>query len=100
MYVYASKEAIKLERRCRQGDPVSCCFFIIGAEILANRIRQNNTIRGISLSESCLKVIQYADDTTFFLDGTEESLRTVFDELGWFAKFSGLKPNVSKSNVM
>ena len=97
---HASKETIQLERGCRQGDPVSCYFFIIGAEILANRIRQNSRIRGTPLRGVCLKVIQYADDTTFFLDGTEESFRQVFGELGWFAKFSGLMPNVSKSKVM
>ena len=97
---HASKDPIHLERGCRQGDPVSCYFFIIGAEILANRVRQSDTIRGIKLGRTCAKVIQYADDTTFFLDGTEESLRAVFDELGWFAKFSGLKPNVAKSNGM
>ena len=93
---------IQLERGCRQGDPISCYFFIIGAEALANKIRQNRTIRGIKLREGQteIKVIQYADDTTFFLDGSEESLRAVFGELGWFAKFSGLKPNVSKCNAM
>ena len=97
---HASKDPIHLERGCRQGDPVSCYFFIIGAEILANRVRQSDTIRGIKLGQTCAKVIQYADDTTFFLDGTERSLRAVFEELGWFAKFSGLKPNVAKSNGM
>ena len=79
---HASKETINLERRCRQGDSVSCYFFIIGAEILANRVRQNNSIRGVPLCGTSVKLIQYADDTTFFLDGTEESLRWVFDELG------------------
>ena len=28
------------------------------------------------------KLVQYADDATFFLDGTKESLRNVFNELG------------------
>ena len=36
----------------------------------------------------------------FFLDGTEVSLRSVFEELGWYAKFSGLQPNVSKCFAM
>ena len=36
----------------------------------------------------------------FFLDGSEISLRSVFEELGWYAKFSGLKPNVSKCYAM
>ena len=97
---HASKEIIKLERGCRQGDPVSCYLFIIGAEVLASKVRQNADVRGIRLREECIKLVQYADDTTFFLDGTEKSLRAVFGELGWYAKFSGLKPNVSKCNAM
>ena len=97
---HLSKEFIPLKRGCRQGDPVSCYFFIIGAEILANKIRQNKNINGIELNGSNIKVIQYADDTTFFLDATEESLRRTFDELGWFAKYSGLKPNISKCQAM
>ena len=97
---HLSKQNIHLNRGCRQGDPVSCYFFIIGAEVLANKIRENEKIHGIHLEETAIKVIQYADDTTFFLDGSERSLRATFDELGWFAKYSGLKPNISKSHAM
>ena len=97
---HASKKVIQLERGCRQGDPVSCYFFIIGAEVLASKIRQNANIRGIRLRQEHIKLVQYADDTTFFLDGTELSLREVFGELGRYAKFSGLKPNVSKCHAM
>ena len=97
---HASKERIKLERGCRQGDPLSCYLFIIGAEILASKVRQNDKVQGIKLQKTYIKLIQYADDTTFFLDGTEMSLRTVFQELGWYAKYSGLKPNVAKCNAM
>ena len=97
---HLSEHFINLERGCRLGDPVSCYFFIIGAEILANKIRENPNIRGIDIRQTSIKVIQYADDTTFFLDGSEESLRATFGELGWFAKYSGLRPNVSKSHAM
>ena len=97
---HASKKVIQLERGCRQGDPVSCYFFIIRAEVLASKIRQNANIRGIRLRQEHIKLVQYADDTTFFLDGTEPSLREVFGELGRYAKFSGLKPNVSKCHAM
>ena len=95
-----SRQRINLQRGCRQGDPISCYFFIIGAEILANRIRNSQTNKGIKIGQAELKLLQYADDTTFFLDGTEESIRAIFGELGWFAKYSGLKPNVSKCSAM
>ena len=84
-----SRQGINLERGCRQGDPISCYFFIIGAEVLANRIRNSQTNKGIKIGQAESKLLQYADDTTFFLDGTEESIRAVFGELGWLAKYSG-----------
>ena len=52
----------KLERGVRQG-----------CEILAEKIRKNETIKGITVSENEIKVSQYADDTTFILDGSKES---------------------------
>ena len=95
-----SREQILLERGSRQGDPISCYLFIIGAEILSNKVRQNDRIKGIKLNNEAAKIIQYADDTTLFLDGSDRSLREVFKELGWFSKYSGLKPNISKCHAM
>ena len=45
------------------------------------------------------KVSGYADDTLCFLDGSVNSCRALFDDLGKFAKFSGLKPNISKTEA-
>ena len=38
------------------------------------------SIKEIKIGEAAVKLLQYADDTTFFLDGTEESIRAVFGE--------------------
>ena len=97
---HLSKQNINLEQGCRQGDPISCYFFIIGAEVLAAKMRQNSYIRGIRIKESEIKLVQYADDTAIFLNGSEDSLSATFDELGWFAKYSGLAPNISKCHAM
>ena len=41
----------------------------------------------------------YADDVLCFLDGNINSCRALFNDLGTFAKFSGIKPNISKTQA-
>ena len=43
---------------------------------------------------------QFADDTSIFLDGSENSLRNTLHELQWFGKISGLNINFSKSHII
>ena len=57
-------DQIKLERGCRQGDPVSPYIFVICAEILGMAIRENKRIEGIKIFGCEHKITQYADDTT------------------------------------
>ena len=56
-------------RGVRQGCPISPLLFILTVELLGKSIRKDKNIRGISIPEfhSCLKIKQYADDTTLFL---------------------------------
>ena len=61
--------------------------------------RQNSSIKGIVVGDTEFKVSGYADDTLCFLDGSVNSCRALFDDLGIFAKFSGLKPNISKTQA-
>lgn len=42
----------------------------------------------------------YADDTLCMLDGSVNSYRALFYDLGVFAKFSGLSPNIEKTHAM
>ena len=48
----------------RQGCPLSPCLFILAAELLACKIRQDKEIQGIKLFGWELKLSQFADDTT------------------------------------
>ena len=84
---------ISLHRSCRQGDPVSCYLFILALEHLLDKIRQNNRIRGIKLDQEEYIVSAYADDTVCLLDGDINSIHALFEDLGVYAKFSGLFPN-------
>ena len=88
-----------LGRGCRQGDPISSYIFLLCAEILAVKIKNNRNIRGITISDTEYKITQYADDTSVILDGTERSLKEAITEINAFYKLSGLKMNLSKTQI-
>ena len=48
----------------RQGCPLYPYLFIVEVEILACKIRQDKTIKGITVFQNKLKFSQFADDTT------------------------------------
>ena len=89
-----------LHRGCRQGDPLSPYIFILCAEVLAEMVRGNTRIKGIMVTDSEFKLSQYADDTTFLLDGSEVSLRHSLLTLKLYASFSGLNINMDKTKVV
>lgn len=93
-------ESFSIGRGCRQGDPLSPYIFIICAEFLAIKIRQNSKIKGIKINSTEFKISQYADDTSIFLDGSSDALNCTLIELDKFANVSGLKINFDKTQVV
>ena len=91
---------IKIERGCRQGDPISPYLFILTAEILTRLIIQNPAIKGIFINGTEFSITQYADDTTLFLDGSQSSLIAALNTLELFGSFSGLRMNTEKAKVI
>ena len=89
-----------IERGCRQWDPLSPYLFILCAEIMAIKIRENSKIKGIKVLHSKHVISQFTDDTSVILDGSEESLNETLLELEWFKKISGLKIIFSKTQVI
>ena len=67
---------------------------------MLDRLRHNTNIGGIRIKDFTVKVSCYADDILCFLDGQPNSVRALFGDLGKFAKFSGLKPNIAKTQAM
>ncbi|GFS14159.1 reverse transcriptase-like protein [Elysia marginata] len=86
-----------ITRGCRQGDPISPYLFLIAGEVLAHMIRQDVHVRGYKVNEMEFKISQYADDTTLFLDGSEESFTQCIDLLDEYKSYSGLKMNAEKN---
>ena len=62
-------------------------------------IRGNVNIKGVKIGSTEYKISAYADDVLCFLDGNVSSCRALFNDLGTFAKFSGLKSNISKTQA-
>ncbi|MCU7801439.1 MAG: reverse transcriptase family protein, partial [gamma proteobacterium symbiont of Lucinoma myriamae] len=89
-----------LQRGCRQGDPISPYIFLLCAEILAILIRTNKHIKGIKVGDKEFVISQYADDTSFILDGTRQSLEQALIVLKFYANISGLGVNVEKTHVI
>lgn len=85
-----------MEAGLRQGCPASPLLFILAVEKFAHAIRQNESIKGISVNDNTYKVSQYADDTTLFIrDG--QSLELALEVIDDFHKVSGLKLNIAKT---
>ena len=86
---------LKPSQGVRQGSPLSSHLFILGAEILASKIRQNIIVKGISQFGNEVKISQFADDTNLFcadITSAENALIIISN----FGCLSGLQLNVKK----
>jgi len=93
-------ERLNIERGARQGDPIAAYLFILCAEILSIMVKENKDIKGIHIKQKDYKLVQFADDTTLFLDGTKKSLQTSLNVLEIFGSISGLKINTEKTKIV
>ena len=91
---------INIERGCRQGDPIAAYLFLICAEVLYLFFQDNPDVKGISINNNNYKMIQFADDTTVFLDGTKDSLLAALNTLEIFGSLSGLKINMDETKIV
>ena len=92
---------VKVSRWIRQGSPLSPLLYSICAEGLASLARTDCDLKGIVTpgGESSIRLIQHADDITFFIGDNKEFV-TINNILSTYCKGSGSKLNVDKSKGM
>ena len=89
---------LNVGRGVRQGDPLSPLLFILGLEILACSIRQNDKIQGIKIRNAEVKLSLFADDMACFLRN-RSSYVYLCESLKFFASCSGLKVNGERTEL-
>ena len=85
----------KPSKGVRQGCPLSPYLFILSAEILAHKIRQDPEFKGIKLFGNIVKLSLFADDTNLFTADLA-SVRRGLEIVEEFGKIAGLCLNVKK----
>ena len=88
-----------LERGVRQGDPLSAYRFILVIELLANAIRSDEAIKGVSIGNRVIKSLIYADDLSVTVSNIRSAKR-LFELIEYFGRFSGLKLNLEKTEAL
>ena len=80
--------------------PVVPSIFAINIEPLAEMIRENPSIHGISSKGGTHKISMYADDVVLYISDPLSSIPTLPNCLRDFGSASGYKVNESKSEAM
>ena len=92
-------DSINLEQGVPQGDVLSPYIFNICVEILLLKICFTSTLTGVKFAGREGRAECFADDTTVFIERTEENLRALVKIIKDFASISGLQANIDKTRV-
>ena len=99
----AASPFFKSGRGLRQGCPLAPLLFLIVVEGLSRalmNVKECGLYHGISFgNEVTLSHVLFVDDIVIIIDGTKQSLSSLFEVLLNFCKASGMKINEDKSSL-
>ena len=85
------------ERGCNQGCNISPFFYLLCGEIMARKIKQNSSIKGILIDNIINLISQFADDTALYLEFDINTLNAVIDIFDMIEKQLGLVVSYEKT---
>lgn len=95
----ALTNAIKIGRGIRQGCPLSMALYAICSDPIARKIVNNKKIRPFTIGNEPIKLQQYADDVTCYLNN-ETDIRHIFEEFNSYERATGQKLNSAKTEIL
>lgn len=93
-------DQFSLQRGCKQGCSLSPLLFDISIEPLAQLIRDDDTIKGLTINGDQQKLSFYADNVLLYLSDPVTSIPPLKDLISKFGYFSGYKVNLDKTMAM
>ena len=93
------------QRGIRQGCPLAPLLFILAVDALAictSQVCLHSALTGFQSTSlpGGIPLLQYADDTTFFIQGSTVAAQTLSIMMEIFSDFSGLRLNRAKSTLV
>ena len=92
-------QQIEIRKGVHQGGCCSSIYFLVIAEILAIALRQNEQIEGITVRDIKHLLNQFADDMDVGTIASEQSIKTILEELDKFKLQSGFTVSYEKTTM-
>ena len=92
-------EFFKKEQGVNQGCPLSPSLFLLSGAILANKLKSNSSIKGITIGSTEILLSQFADDMDLYLSYSKTCLNSVIHIFNIIEESTGLKVSYDKTTV-